>query len=88
MVEKVKCAAVRTSEGHIIVGPYHGRCLQTVKTGGLGEVDRKMGQGFITTKLRFILRREALMIAEREGQIVKKHKPDDVLLSEDFEEIK
>ena len=88
MVERVKCAAVRTPEGHIIIGPYHGKCLQTANEAGFENVDSRMGQGFITTKLRFVLRKEALIIAEREGQIVKKHKPDDVLLSEDFEELK
>ena len=43
-----------------------------------------LGQGFLTTKMRFVLRREALMIAKREGQIVKKHPPEDILLSEDL----
>ena len=82
-MEKIKCAATRHG-GHIIVGAYHGECLKIAKEAGFPKADVKMGQGFLTTKLRFVLRKEALMIAEREKQIVKKHRPLDILLSEDF----
>ena len=43
-----------------------------------------MGQGFLTNKMRFVLRKEALMIAIDKDQIGQKHKPDDILLSEDL----
>ncbi len=83
MSEKIKCAATR-HDGHIITGQYHGQCMKIAKEAGFSKADNKMGQGFLTTKLRFVLRKEALMIAEREGQIVKKHPPLDILLSEDL----
>jgi len=86
MSEQVKCAAIRSGP-HIICGAYHGECLKIAKDAGFPKPDYKMGQGFLTTKLRFVLRKEALMIAEREEQIVKKHRPFDILLSEDFDRI-
>ncbi len=84
MSEKIKLAATRNGN-HIITGQYHGECLKIAKEAGFPKADAKMGQGFLTTKLRFVLRKEALMIAEREGQIVKKHRPYDILLSEDLD---
>ncbi len=84
MSEKIKCAATR-HDGHIITGQCHGECLRIAKEAGFSKADHKMGQGFLTTKLRFVLRKEALLIALRENQIVKKHKPDDILLSEDLD---
>ena len=84
MSEKIKCAATRNGN-HIITGQYHGECLKIAKKAGFPKPDSKMGQGFLTTKLRFVLRKEALMIAEREGQITKKHPPYNILLSEDLD---
>jgi hypothetical protein len=83
MGEKIKCAATRHGD-HIIAGLYHGQCLQIARDAGFEKPDDKFGQGFLTTNMRFVLRKEALMIAERENQIVKKHRPLDILLSEDL----
>ncbi|KKN70948.1 hypothetical protein LCGC14_0425500 [marine sediment metagenome] len=84
-IERIKCAATRHGD-HIIAGAYHGQCLQIARDAGFERPDLKLGQGFLTTNMRFVLRREALFIAEREGQIVKKHPPLDILLSEDLKE--
>jgi hypothetical protein len=84
MSERIKCAATRHGS-HIIAGPYHGECMRIAKEAGFKKPDIKMGQGFLTTKMRYVLRKEALMIAEREGQITKKYPPLDILLSEDLQ---
>lgn len=83
MTEKIKCAATRHGD-HIIAGAYHGECFRIAKDAGFEPADEKMGQGFLTTKMRFVLRREALAIAKLNDQIVNKHKPLDILLSEDL----
>ena len=84
MIEKIKLAAVRSGD-HIISGQNHGECLRIAKEAGFSKPDNKFGQGFLTTKLRFVLRVEALQIATKEGQITKKHRPFDILLSEDLD---
>ena len=84
MSERIKCAATRHGN-HIIAGPYHGACLKIAGEAGFKKADIMTGQGFLTTKMRYVLRKEALMIAEREGQITKKHRPFDILLSEDMQ---
>ena len=83
MAEKIKFAAVR-SGNHIITGQNHGECLRIAKDAGFPKPDHTFGQGFLTTEWRWVLRREALAIAEREEQIIKKHAPLDILLSEDL----
>lgn len=82
-VEKIKCAATRHGD-HIIAGANHAECLKIAFEAGLEKADHRMGQGFLTTKMRFVLRKEALEIAEEQGQIGTKHQPWDVLLSEDL----
>lgn len=83
MIEKIKCAATRHGD-HIVAGENHAECLQIAQAAGFEKADQRMGQGFLTTGMRFVLRREALAIASREGQIHRKHNPGDVLLSEDL----
>jgi hypothetical protein len=83
MKEKIKCAATRHGD-HIVAGESHADCLRTAQDAGFEKADQKMGQGFLTTCMRFVLRREALAIATEQGQIIHKHKPDDILLSEDL----
>lgn len=82
-MEQIKCAATRHGD-HIIAGAYHGDCLRIAQEADFPRADRDRGQGFLTTKMRFVLRKEALMIAERAGQIEKKHPPTNILLSEDL----
>lgn len=83
MSEKIKCAATRHGD-HIIAGSYHGECLKIAGEAGFERCDDRLGQGFLTTKMRFVRRKEALMIAMREDQIKEKHRPKDILLSEDL----
>ena len=83
MIEAIKCAATRHGD-HIIAGENHAECLKIAHAAGFKPADQRMGQGFLTTKLRFVLRKEALMIAEQRDQIRIKHSPKDVLLSEDL----
>ena len=83
-MEKIKLAAVR-SGGHIITGQNHAECLKTCSELSLPVPDYKLGQGFLTNKLRFVLRKEALLIAIKAGQIREKHSPKDQLLSEDLD---
>lgn len=82
-IEKIKCAATRHGD-HIIAGENHGECLRIAKAARFERADHRMGQGFLTTCMRFVLRREALEIAEEHGQIGTKHQPLNVLLSEDL----
>ncbi len=84
-IERIKCAATRHGD-HIIAGENHAECLRIAFDAGFEKTDHEFGQGFLTTNMRFVLRKEALMIAEREGQIVKKHPPLGRLLSEDLKE--
>ncbi len=83
-MERIKCAAVRTAEGHIIVGKYHGICYPIIGKAGFTKLESKFGDGFLTSKLRFVMRREALTIAQNAEQIIKKHTPEDILMSEDI----
>ena len=83
MIEQIKCAATRHGD-HIIAGANHAECLKIAFEAGFEKADHRVGQGFLTTCLRFVLRREALAIAKREGQIGTKHRPLDILLSEDL----
>jgi hypothetical protein len=83
MIEKIKCAATRHGD-HIVAGTHHDECLRIAKNAGFKQADVKMGQGFLTTRMRFILRVEALAIARQHDQIEYKHKPYGILLSEDL----
>jgi hypothetical protein len=63
----------------------HGDCFATMAHCGLVPDDcRDAEQGFVTDKGSFVDRVEALAIAERFAQIVEKHRPFDILLSEDL----
>lgn len=83
MIENIRCAATRHGD-HIVAGDSHAECLRIAEAAGFAAADHKRGQGFLTSRLRFVLRKEALQIATKMGQIVHKHKPDDILLSEDL----
>jgi hypothetical protein len=84
MIERIKCAATRHGAGHIIVGESHAECMRIAEAAGFEKADQRMGQGFLTDRMRFVLRREALAIAKANDQIVVKHAPFDILLSEDL----
>lgn len=79
-MERVKCAALRSKNGDIFIGKYHGEIFKQKPKGELRDAE----QGFLTNKNRFVDRVEGLEIALKVGQIIKKHNPQDQLLSEDF----
>ncbi len=72
--ETIKCAAIKRSDGIIIVGRNHALCIECSPEGN-GD------QGFITSTARFVDRQEAGRIAYAAGQIPK---PIDILFSEDI----
>lgn len=75
-MEKIKHAAIRTADNHIIVGKDHGSCIQYAAKHGLvssGERRVKFDmQGFLTSRRRFINRKKALALGLRNGQIDKR----------------
>jgi len=86
-IEKIVKAAIRVkppTDEWIITGSYHGECLAKLR-----DEIRLIGRedGFVTTYGRFVGRKEGLEIAKAAGQIVKKHNPKNVLLSEDLKEV-
>jgi FtsZ-binding cell division protein ZapB len=89
---RIGCAAVRTPDGTIWEGRYHGEIIRKIAEKHKLYIDQDM-QGFTviadtpngSTK-GFVNRREALEIAEKAGQIFIKHNPKDELLSEDLKE--
>jgi len=52
--------------------------------GKLARKDAKYEQGFITSAGRYVDRVEALRIATEAGQLIAKHRPEDLLMSEDL----
>jgi len=81
-MERIKSAAIKMCDGLIIEGINHSQCFRKSKEMGRKEPSAK--QGFLTTEGRFINRKEALIIAGFANQIVYKHNPKDILLSEDL----
>lgn len=85
--EKVICAAVRIGRGNsepiIIGGLRHGDCIKTAINTNSCKLVRMNMMGFITSKNRFVDRREAYLIAVNAGQ-VKAKAGKDSLYSEDL----
>ena len=80
MLEFVRCAAIKL-DAVLFMGKNHGECLEKLKAASQ--------QGFIADQYsgsRFVDRKEALKIAVNAGQTIHKHRPKDVLLSEDLSE--
>ena len=71
--------------GFVLCGLRHHNCIATAKiTMDLNTTTFSHIQGFLTSHNRFVDRKEAFKIAKQNKQIIKKHSPDDVLLSEDI----
>jgi hypothetical protein len=62
------CAANRNSNGTVMLGVRH--CDELMRRCGVSL--RATEQGFITNKREFVTREEAWVIAEREGQIIRR----------------
>lgn len=77
-MEKIKCAAIKyrplaTMKEDIVTGPNHAECINYFMLVELYAKDRDMGsetQGFMTTKNRFVDRKEAYKIAKAAGQLL------------------
>jgi hypothetical protein len=86
-METIRSAAVRW-QGQVFVGFSHcdawHQCFgdsidDTVDFGNVDEVE-----GFVTSKGRFVDRREALAIAQRADQVFPSYLPREGLLAEDL----
>ncbi len=59
------CAAIRHKTGAILAGRRHAECFSAATTFGLDK--RDLAQGFMTTKGRFIDRKQAFLMMAKEG---------------------
>lgn len=67
-MEIVICAAVVSTTGKIIRGHRHNNCLATLRDMRLGyEYGDGTTQGFITSKNRYVDRKEAMLIQKAAG---------------------
>ena len=64
----------------VITGKNHSECLIKLK--------HKTHQGFLTSSGKFVDRKKALKIALNANQIINKHNPKNLLLSEDLKKDK
>lgn len=91
------CAAVRLDDGYIVRGHRHDDCIQTVEkfraAGKMIGVPRQDQQGFVTSKNRFVGRKEAMVLQRAAGipsaDLIAKGFSDpslrgDILFSEDL----
>lgn len=77
MNERIVCAANRNSEGEVVLGIRHHCELMNIAIRRQRQADvvwdtQFKEQGFVTNKGRFVPREEAWIIAEREGQIIRR----------------
>ena len=79
--ERIVCASVMFGCGRVTYGRNHAECLKAGFELGFDKHNRI--DGFMTTTGRHVDRVEGLQIATEMNQIVEKHRPVDVLLSED-----
>ncbi len=92
MKEKIICAAIQITEtGKIYYGHRHNHCLEAMNGELSWEMNRKEirkvenTQGFVTTKGRFVDRKEALKIAFKNNQVISVSEiRGDSLYSEDL----
>ena len=99
-MERIICAAIWYNDGKkhihqpinietgfVICGRRHHNCIGLADIFGL-QIKRKDVQGFITSKDRFVNRKEAVPIAREASQIIEpylqKDINDEILFSEDL----
>jgi hypothetical protein len=84
--EIVICAAVVTDDGKIIRGHRHHDCIRALADRGLTSTYRNEKQGFITSRNRYVTRKEGLELQLAAG--IKSADPGsyrgDELYSEDL----
>lgn len=79
-IERIVAVAIKTKEEKILVSRHSHSELIVMYP----EEFKYAEQGFLTSKCRFVDRKEALKIAEFNNQIVQKHGLKDELYSEDI----
>jgi len=99
-MERILCAAIWYNDGKkhvhqpinietgfVICGRRHHNCIGIADIFGL-KITRKDVQGFLTSKDRFVDRKEAVPIARSADQIIEPHLQksidDEILFSEDL----
>jgi hypothetical protein len=85
--EEIACVAIQYPDIGVLALPVPARHHHVMWTRLLIDGQRTAGdceQGFLTTKGRFVDRKEALKIANRADQIVEKHGHPGLLFSEDM----
>lgn len=79
---------INCDRGLVFCGHRHGHCMYTmISITGLRSVKSECGdytQGFLTSRNRFVDRKEAAIIAIASGQIIKPEYEDNTLFSEDI----
>ena len=80
--ERIVCAAILVNDEQMICGLRHGDCIKAAKYFNLPRSATNIDkQGFLTTKNRFVSRKDALKIAINAGQV---NREKDILFSEDL----
>ena len=79
----IDCAAIKMPDGRVWTGKRHHHCIATIVQ-ATGQNVRNEVQGFVTMEGRFVDRQEAMLIAQKAGQLddLPRHKTD--LFSEDL----
>lgn len=81
--ERILCSAIKVENvseqyDHIYLGLRHTHCFAEMKRirdllDDTDEVRVQTEQGFLTTKNRFVDRKEAMKIAREEGQVIQEY---------------
>lgn len=61
------CAAIRLADGRIIRGHRHDDCIQTALKWGVQPTRHSDVQGFVTSRNRFVDRKEGMAIQQAAG---------------------
>lgn len=82
--ETIVGVAIQSLEGIVYTLPPPNRHNHVIVMMGRPTFKQKCPQGFITNTGRFVGRREAFLIAEKSGQLIRKTGQPDQLYSEDL----
>lgn len=84
--ETVVCSAVIADDGMVYRGHRHGHCFQAIRDEGKKEMSSADSQGFITTRNRFVTRKEARLLQDTAGieSVDKDGYRSNTLFSEDL----
>ena len=65
----IDCAAIKAPDGSVWTGKRHHHCIKTIIQARVADkVGSRFVQGFVTMAGRFVDRKEAAMLAKRNGQ--------------------